>query len=339
MHIHLVADPALVNTNYRGYQPLMALERARGHEIDLPRLGEPRQGLQRLQGADAVLIHRYNDPDLLQTVERLRAGGVGVVWDNDDDLTAIPRSNPNFKRFGGAAAKARIRANLTAIVRAVDVVTTPSERLAEQYRRLGARDVRVLENFLPSEFAGVKPRKHDGLTVVWLAGLEHQVDYQQLRLKRTLEQLLDEHADLRVLSIGLGLGLPTDRYEHVRQADFLELAQVMSAGDIGIAPLCDIPWNQARSNIKVKEYSAAGLAWLASPVGPYLTLGEREGGLLVPDDGWRAALDGLIRDARRRSKLAKRAAKWAKGQSIDKHVRLWESALADAAQRARTAVG
>jgi glycosyltransferase involved in cell wall biosynthesis len=169
-----------------------------------------------------------------------------------------------------------------------------------------------------------------------MAGLEHQLDYQALRLKPILEQLLAEHEDLRVMSIGLGLGLATSRYEHHPIVDFGELPRVLSGATIAIAPLADIPWNRARSNIKLKEYGAAGLPWLASAVGPYLGLGEKEGGRLVAEGDWYDALDRLIRDERGRRKLAKRAAKWAKGQTIDQHVGEWLRAYEDAAARARS---
>ena len=91
--------------------------------------------------------------------------------------------------------------------------------------------------------------------------------------------------------------------------------------------------------LKLKEYAAAGLAWLASPVGPYLGTGERQGGHLVPDGGWDDALGALIVDPRARRKLARRGAKWVSGESVDKHAREWEQALGDAAARAAAAHG
>jgi glycosyltransferase involved in cell wall biosynthesis len=333
MRITLIADPELVNTNYRGYQPLHVLSQ-QGHELVVNRIGEPRFRTASVLNSDAVLIHRYFDPEVQQLIAHAQARGIGIVWDNDDDLTNVPRSNPQYKLHSGAARR-RITSELTRTVRAADVVTAPSTRLCDQYRDAGASDVRLLENFLPPEFERIKPRKHSGVTLVYLAGLEHAVDYQQLRLGDTLQRLLDAHPDLRVLSIGLGLGLRTDRYEHQPLVDFLDLARVMSVADIGIAPLIDIPWNQARSNIKLKEYAAAGLPWLASPVGPYTKMGEAQGGILVPDDGWHDQLDALIRDTRRRRKLAKRATKWVKDQSITRRAHLWEQALRDAAIAAR----
>src|SRR5207249_1565318 len=82
---------------------------------------------------------------------------------------------------------------------------------------------------------------------------------------------------------------------------FLELPHRIGSFDIGLAPLADLPGNRARSDIKVKEYAASGVPWLASPVGPYVQLGEEQGGRLVPDDLWFEALDRLV--SRRREGL------------------------------------
>lgn len=333
MRISYVSDPDLVNSNYRAYQPMHATAR-KGHQVSHNARGQPPFPAALLQ-SDVVHVHRYLGGEAQQMVERLRAHGVGVVWDNDDDIANVPRSNPNYARYGGVRRAGVVRV-LHAMLRTVDVVTTPSEHLAEQFRAAGAQDVRVIENYLPDGFPGTKPIKHDGVTIVWLAGLEHQVDYQQLRLRDTLLRLLDAHRDLNVLSIGLGLGLKTDRYEHIPIVDFVDLPRVLARGDVGIAPLSDLPWNAARSNIKVKEYAAAGLPWLASSFGPYRALGESEGGRLVADDDWHGALDELVADARARKKLAKRAAKWAKDQTIGKHADEWERVYRDAHSRARS---
>ena len=62
--------------------------------------------------------------------------------------------------------------------------------------------------------------------------------------------------------------------------------------------------------MKLKEYAAAGVPWLASPIGPYAGLGEQQGGRLVADDRWYEELVRLIEKPRERRKLAKRGAKW-----------------------------
>lgn len=337
MHIGLLSDPELANSKYRSYQPLDAVVRRGGHELVTNAKDRP-LSIQRLLACDVVQIHRDCTPLAVAAARRLHAAGVGIVWDNDDDLLALPRWNPHYNRFG-ARGRREIAAGISAMVQLADVVTTPSTELADQYRSLGARDVRVLENYLPATFMHTRHRRHDGVVIATLASLEHQVDYERLGIREVLRTLLDDHRELSVLNVGLGLGLPAERCEHVKGTPFDDLLDLVSGADVGIAPLVDIPWNRARSNVKLKEYAAAGLAWLASPVGPYAGMGERQGGLLVPDDGWHAALDRLVTDGRARRRLAKRGAKWVRGEGVDAHAGEWEAALRDAAERGRARTG
>lgn len=331
MRIGLLSDPELVNSNYRAYQPLAAVARRGGHEVVRNFAGRP-LGSDELLRCDVVHVHRLCDGPVRALAHALHDAGVGIVWDNDDDVAALPRSNPHYAKLGAAGRRAMI-AGTAEMVRLADVVTTPSAVLAAKFRELGAADVRVLENRLPREFLGVKPIAHDGVVIACLAGLEHRVDYDQLGLRDTLARLLDAHPDVRLLTIGLGLGLAPEWTEHVPLAGFLDLVRILARADVGLAPLVDIPWNRARSNVKLKEYAAAGLAWLASPVGPYLAMGEQQGGRLVADGDWHAALEQLVTDARARRKLAKRGAKWVKREGVEQHAGEWETALRDAAAR------
>jgi hypothetical protein len=67
--------------------------------------------------------------------------------------------------------------------------------------------------------------------------------------------------------------------------------------------------------------------WLASPIGPYAGLGERQGGRLVTDDHWFEQLDALVRGDRARRKLAKRAQRWGRSQLLSRNVQCWERAF------------
>jgi hypothetical protein len=337
VRIGLLSDAELVNSVYRSYEPLEAVVRRGRHEL-IHNSRDRALSLEQLLRCDVVHIHRDWSPNTVTAVQRLHEAGVGIVWDNDDDILALPRWNPHYRRYGPAGRR-EIATGVRTMVRLADVVTTPSAVLAEQYREHGAHEVRVLENYLPAVFMRAPRHKHEGVAIATLASLEHQVDYERLRIGEVLRALLDAHPDLTVINVGLGLGLPADRCRHVKGAPFEDLVDIVSHADIGIAPLADIPWNRARSNIKLKEYTAGGLAWLASPVGPYLGMGEQQGGRLVADDGWHAAIEQLVVDARARRKLAKRGAKWVKGQGVEAHAADWERVLRDAAERAQARTG
>jgi glycosyltransferase involved in cell wall biosynthesis len=222
------------------------------------------------------------------------------------------------------------------MMQSAHVVTTTNETLAGNYRAWGAECVHVIENYLPDYYrAAAPPAPHEGLVIGWVAAAEHAHDYRQLELKETLRRVLDRHPHVRVVSIGIDLGLARERYQHRQLVQYQELADEVAQFDIGLAPIIDIPFNRARSNVKVKEYAAVGVPWLASPIGPYAGLGEKQGGRLVPDDGWEAALERLITSPRERAKLAKRGRKWAESQRTRANVKAWERAVQEAAARAR----
>ncbi|HMJ03391.1 MAG TPA: hypothetical protein VK506_10645 [Conexibacter sp.] len=322
------------NAHYRVLIPLHALGR-RGHDPVFARAGSGEQGgalaPERIAGCDVVHGYRQLTDDEVRVVRRLVRAGAAFVWDTDDDLRSVPRGRPRQRRGDGPGAKARF-ARTVELALSADVVTTSTEPLAELYRSHGAARVEVLGNYL-DRGAGRKQRKHDGIVIGWLAGLEHAADVARIPVVEALRRLLDAHPEVRVETIGLDLGLPADRYACDPLVDFERLQDRMARWDVAIAPLVDIPFNLARSDVKLKEYASVGLPWLASPVGPYVGYGESEGGRLVADGDWFEALERLVGERRERAKLGKRARRWAKTQSIERHVERWERVYAEAIER------
>ncbi|MCW2986440.1 MAG: hypothetical protein JWR63_4010 [Conexibacter sp.] len=316
---------------YRGVYPLDALAR-RGHDIVWPENDTGKPKLDQLNSCDAVYVYRGHHPSIQQLLERLSRRGVAIVWDNDDNLKDIPRDSPTFREVGGLRGQKRF-AETVEVARLADVTLVTTEPLRELYAAVGVSGIEVIENHLPHK-SKRRPQRHDGIVVGWVAGVEHSGDARALELPAILQRLLEAHPDLRVASVGVDLGLPPDRYHRDVSVHFNALPDRMAGWDIGIAPLLDSPFNRTRSNIKVKEYAASQLAWLASDFGPYQGLGEREGGRLVADDGWFDALDGLIGDKRARKRLAKAGRSWAKGQTIDAVADRYEAVFAEAVERA-----
>lgn len=317
MHIARVAA-STVNAFYRSQGPLGEL-RARGHlVVDVSSPDELPAHV------DVVHVHRRCDPAAHRIAEAGARAGAAVVWDDDDDLSAIPRGDPRHALLGGLSGARRLAATRRMLALA-DLVTVPSDGLAARFRSLGARDTLVVENQLAPQFL-VSSRPHDGLVVGWVAGLEHRADLDRIPIRVVALQLLAEHPRLQVVTVGLSLGIDDPRYRHVPPVQLGELPALIAGFDVGIAPLADIPFNRARSNIKVKEYAGAGVPWLASPAGPYAGLGEDQGGRLVADDAWHAALTRLIDSKRERRRLAKRALRWGRTQTIAANAGSWEAA-------------
>jgi glycosyltransferase involved in cell wall biosynthesis len=327
MRIAALIPQGIVNSIYRSLVPMQALAQ-RGHTVHIEERDDVLDAAA-LREYDAVQLLRFFHPGAQRLVRRLRAAGIAVVWDNDDDFTHAEAGDKSLYIQ-------RARAAVRTLVQSVDAVTTPSEVLADMYRRMGAEHVTVLGNQLPAIFRpSRRVTPHPGMTIGWLAMPGHETDYERLGLRDTFERLLNRHQHLEVISVGINLGLRSRRYIAYPALDYGELPDVIVHFDVGIAPLADEPFNHTRSNVKLKEYAAVGTPWLASPLTPYLGLGEEQGGRLVPDDRWHAELETMILEVDERRRLARRARIWAEGETIEQHVEGWEQTYGEAIERAR----
>lgn len=333
MRIAFIANPELPGGWYRGIGPMVALH-ARGH--DIVQLWLPREGIrgELMVGCEVLHIHRAHEQEVLELVRHAKRRGMAIVYDNDDDMRAIPRGDAAHKDYGGFAGSRALQ-EIRRLLQQTDLAIAASAPIAERFREYGAQHVEQIENYVPDKVLDASaPSNGDRIVAGWLAGNEHHLDVERLPLKEQIGRALDAHPQLIVETLGCSLRLPHERYRYVNRLDFFDLPPHLATYDIGLAPIADIPFNRARSNIKVKEYAALGRPWLASPIGPYASLGEQQGGHLVPDDGWAEAIGRLVEKPRERRKLAKRARKWGREQSISAHAERWERVLRDAVVRA-----
>jgi hypothetical protein len=317
--------------HYRAYEPMKAMER-RGHEIVWP-LDQFGAGVGgRLTSCDVVHVYRRNDEQTLRLMRDLAQVGIGVTWDNDDDFRKIPSVHPLYQKMRGRPWRELYERTVKAATIAHRVTVT-ADRVAEVYGEEGAGEIEVIPNMLAAD-AVKRARRHSGIVIGWIAGVEHLADIKEIPIAEVVRRVVAENPDVRVECIGVDLALPV-RYRHDQFVPFERLTDRIAGFDIGIAPLADIELNDGRSDIKLKEYAARSVPWLASPRGPYVSFGEDQGGRLVADDVWYEALTAMVRNHRERKRLAKRARKWAKTQTIEATADAWERHFEKAAEAAR----
>ncbi len=323
LKIAYFADPSSPNGWYRATGPMTALA-GRGHEVRQVAPTRRRARLELLRGVDVVLVHRQFDESALLIFRYARENGIPLVWDNDDDFAVVPRRTLKAERYVGLRGSRR-QDVVRQLVSAADVVTAPSATLLERFAELGARRTLLLENYVRDEAPFLRSGSPvNRLQLGWFGAAEHQVDLEVLPIADAIERTLLAHPHVWMRTFGVRLPIDHPRYEHSAAVPFLSLTGEIAKFDLGLAPLVDNAFNRARSNIKVKEYAAVGVPWLASPVAPYLGLGKREGGLLVPDDGWHATLDRLVRGGGELRKLRRTAGEWGLTQLIGRNATRWE---------------
>jgi glycosyltransferase involved in cell wall biosynthesis len=335
MKIGVLVKPSISNAIYRAIGPMLALGE-HGHEVVLAKRAEDgRFSSGQLLDCDVVHVYRGSeDPQVLKSVEELRRRGIAITWDDDDDVRLIPPDAPGYKsHYGGLNVQRRIRQQI-AMTSKADVVTTTTQVLADLFGKHCDGPIEVIESYLGSSQYARDGRKHDGITIGWVASLEHVTDVRMLDVTSMLRNVMARDEHVRVTTVGIKLDLDPDRYTYVRRVRFEELSKFLAQLDIGIAPIADHPMSYARSNIKVKEYAGAGVPWVASARGSYLGLGTKEGGVVVADDQWERALLDLAGSRFKRMRLRRKAESWGKSQHIRHYTQRWETVIKTAVEAA-----
>jgi hypothetical protein len=331
MRIATLYVEGTANAYYRVQVPLRELER-RGHKILWPGRYPPSRVFSGTPKFDVFLLHHLHRQEDIDLVRRLREQGVPTVWDVDDDIFARRigqqlRETPRQRR-----ERKDLDARTVEVAREATVITTPSKHVAQRFRDEGAACAEVIENYVSPDDAARPRRRHQGIVIGLTAAREHDHDIKKLKIPKTLARLLEVDPGVRIVSIGLDLDLMTPRYRNIRRVLIQDLVAAEADFDIGIAPLIENRFNRGRSNVKVKEYAAAGAMWLASPAGPYVGMGPGQGGELVEDDAWFDTLARYVEDYRRRLATMEEAREWVRRDSATAAATRWEAAFKHALQ-------
>lgn len=258
---------------------------AAGHDVEVVRPQDRRVRLVMegdtvkdvLVDADVIVLQRVTHARTAQTVAVLRAKGVAVVVDVDDDLSSIHPSNPAWAVHRPGAGPHSWH-NLALACREASLVTVSTPALLDVYARHGRGH--VLPNYLPDQYYGL-PRI-DSDTIGWPASFHsHPNDAEPVG--GAVARLADEGAEfvMRGDSTGAGraFGLAADPAGGGVPIE--EWPRAVASLGIGIAPLADTKFNRAKSWLKPLEMSAAGVPWVASPRAEYARLHALGAGVLA----------------------------------------------------------
>lgn len=291
---------------------------AAGHDVQVARQGERlRLVMERdtvkdvLVDADVVVLQRVTHAWMAQAVAVMRAKGVTVVVDVDDDLNSIHPHNAAWGQMhpsneGRLATNGQVHRhswrNLSAACRAATLVTVSAPALLPVYAAHG-RGV-VLHNYLPNQYYGL-PRE-DSDVIGW-PGSFHSHPNDPEVVGSAVARLVDEGASFVMRGdpsgAGKALGLSAD--PPGGGVPIEEWPAAVASLGVGIAPLADTRFNAAKSWLKPLEMSAAGVPWVASPRAEYVRLHKMGAGVLADRPRvWYRELKRLHQSAALRQELS-----------------------------------
>lgn len=199
--------------------------------------------------------------------------GQRVIVDVDDAYDLLPEVNRAWKMTHPDHNKVMNRSHYRDVINAADtlVVSTPFLRDYHQDHR----DVRMIRNGVFPELFPVKRQSHRPV-IGWVGAVPYRGGDLEL-MREWLPGFLEEH-DLRfhhsgavndAPSVAEIVGIPLERYSESPAVPIDEYRYCLQHFDIGLVPLADIAFNEAKSNIKGLEYAAAGIPFVASDLPEY----------------------------------------------------------------------
>lgn len=325
-------------TFYRMAEPARVL-RALGHDATQ----DYQVGLATLMTSDVVVIQRPTEANATHLMGKLLALPEGrrprIVVELDDDLFSLPEHHP--VQLGDAQ-----RHRLTEAIRRADRVTVTNDHLAQQVAapsvppEITAEMVRVVPNYVPERFVVDRVPALDAIgtpTITWAGSDTHRRDFDEVAV--ALRKLLRERTDFRVRIVGapyaarLRSAAISDQRASITQVPWVEgVARYIPtlAGHIGLAPLADDLFNRSKSDLRLKELAARGMAVVASDVGPYEASDvPRLPVRGTPDFRWEVQLEYLLDSAGETEAHAGAALDWARSNTLEAHAVEWEKALLD----------
>jgi hypothetical protein len=288
--------------------------------------------------ADVIVLQRVTHRYLAQAIKLMRLSGVAVVVDMDDDLTCIHPSNPAFNALH--PVNGNVDHNWQNTLAACDNATMVTVSTPALVNRYGKRTpAHVLYNMVPERMLAL-PRV-DSDVVGWAGAVfSHPTDLQELG--PSIAALLRDGGAFK--SVGpidgvhkaFGLASDTPVASTGIITDILEWPEAVSSIGIGLAPLTDSRFNNAKSWLKMAEYAAVGVPCIASPREEYRRLHRKGVGLLAKNPTeWTKVIRKLRGSENLREDLSWQGRAVMETLTIEDNAELWAEAWTEALIRER----
>lgn len=283
-----------------------------------------------LLAADLVILQDTGSVNSSNMVKFMQEMGIPFLVEFDDFVHHISPHNA-----GGYAAW---NPSTLFLHRAMEVtkkavgMSVSTNQLAREFFPYN-QNIFVVPNFLDKDkWDQPIVKRNDGkIKIGWCGGNAHGDDL--LMVSKVLDKIVKEYKG-KVIFETMGMTrqelagvfpmkifnevCPACEYEgelhHYPGESLTDYPSVLASKgwDLAIAPVINNAFGNSKSDLKIKEYAAAGIPIVASPVVPYVEASRSNAQIVFAEtfDEWYNAIKGLIEDSERRTQIVKDNRAW-----------------------------
>jgi glycosyltransferase involved in cell wall biosynthesis len=236
---------------------------------------------QELEDIDVVYMQRLMHDTLTAHIKEAQAYGQIIINDLDDWYWGLHPTNHAFASSHPKASPNENTNHYKSVLNSSNLVTVSTDYLADRISTFVRCPIVVIPNTI--DVARFTPVQHTDTTlpvVGWIGSTNHRSS--DLEVIAGIMKPLYDNNEILLMHAGYHHGAPSmaskwkvaeEAVERLRAVDPEQYPSLLKM-EVGVAPLSDMPFNHAKSDIKTLEYSASGIPWVASDLPAYRKLHE-----------------------------------------------------------------
>lgn len=233
---------------------------------------------------DVIVLQRLMHDGLSTHIRMSREYGQKIINDVDDWYWGLSTKNAAWKLSHPKYNQRENTQHYRSIISNSDLVTVSTPYLMDRLSAFVKAPMVLMENTVDISRFNRKHHEHKEIpTIGWAGSTGHRSG--DIETVASILKTLHNYNEYSLMHVGhadqhpsfaslVGLDPSAVQTTPLLPADVYPTALTM---DVGIVPLNNVPFNQAKSDIKGLEYAAAGVPFVAQNLDSYISLHKRFG--------------------------------------------------------------